>query len=109
MSRFTTVVTGGGSGLGRTRAFPSACSSTTRERRFPRYEQTADGVERTYALNHHAPFLLTHALLAAGAFAPAPRIINLSTFMEKRGKLDRADPDVAGTWEALTKGGAGDH
>lgn len=39
---------------------------------FPRYEQTPDGVERTYALNHHAPFLLTHALLAT-------------------------DPDVAGT------------
>ncbi|MGW6603441.1 SDR family NAD(P)-dependent oxidoreductase [Streptomyces sp. NPDC055036] len=64
---------------------------------FPRYEQTADGVERTYALNHHAPFLLTHALLAEGALAPQARIINISTFVEKRGKLDAADPDVAGT------------
>lgn len=64
---------------------------------FPRYEQTADGVERTYALNHHAPFLLTHALLAEGALTPQARIINMSSFVEKRGKLDAADPDVAGT------------
>lgn len=64
---------------------------------FPRYEQTPDGVERTYALNHHAPFLLTHGLLAEGALAPQARIITMSSFVEKRGKLDAADPDVAGT------------
>ncbi|MFD7662901.1 SDR family NAD(P)-dependent oxidoreductase [Streptomyces sp. NPDC059788] len=68
---------------------------------FPRYEQTADGAERTYALNHHAPFLLTHALLADGALAPNARIINLSTYVEKRGKLDTSDPDVAGrSWNS---------
>lgn len=64
---------------------------------FPKYERTPDGVERAHALNHHAPFLLTHALLAEGALAPGARIINLSTFLEKRGKLDTADPDVTGT------------
>ncbi|MEU9187781.1 SDR family NAD(P)-dependent oxidoreductase [Streptomyces sp. NPDC048484] len=64
---------------------------------FPRYEQTPDGVERTYALNHHAPFLLTHALLAEGALTPEARIINMSSFVEKRGKLNAANPDVAGT------------
>ncbi|WP_328827052.1 Rossmann-fold NAD(P)-binding domain-containing protein [Streptomyces ureilyticus] len=67
---------------------------------FPRYEQTADGAERTYAINHDAPFLLTHELLAAGVLTPEVRIINLSTFVEKRGKLDAQDPDVAGTsWD----------
>ncbi|GAA1299314.1 SDR family NAD(P)-dependent oxidoreductase [Streptomyces javensis] len=64
---------------------------------FPRYGQTPDGVERTYALNHHAPFLLTHSLLAAGTFTADARIVNLSTFVEKRGRLDTADPDVSGT------------
>ncbi|MER7697969.1 MULTISPECIES: SDR family NAD(P)-dependent oxidoreductase [unclassified Streptomyces] len=64
---------------------------------FPRYERTPDGVERTYALNHHAPFLLTHALLAEGVLAREARIINMSSFVEKRGRLDAADPDVAGT------------
>ncbi|MGW4202704.1 SDR family NAD(P)-dependent oxidoreductase [Streptomyces sp. NPDC004726] len=64
---------------------------------FPRYERTGDGAERTYALNHHAPFLLTHALLAQGALTSRARIINMSTYVEKRGRLDAADPDVAGT------------
>ncbi|MBU3868842.1 SDR family NAD(P)-dependent oxidoreductase [Streptomyces sp. 4503] len=64
---------------------------------FPRYGQTPDGVERTYALNHHAPFLLTHSLLATGTFTTDARIINLSTFVEKRGRLDTTDPDVSGT------------
>ncbi|MFC4334329.1 SDR family NAD(P)-dependent oxidoreductase [Salininema proteolyticum] len=64
---------------------------------FPRYERTTDGAERTYALNHHAPFLLTHALLATGTLTPQARIINMSSFVEKRGKLDPADPDVDGT------------
>ncbi|WP_113702299.1 SDR family NAD(P)-dependent oxidoreductase [Nonomuraea lactucae] len=64
---------------------------------FPRYGQTADGVERTYAVNHHAPFLLTHALLAEGALTAGARIVNLSSFVEKRGRLDASDPDVSGT------------
>ncbi|MFE4453270.1 SDR family NAD(P)-dependent oxidoreductase [Streptomyces sp. NPDC056796] len=64
---------------------------------FPRYGRTVDGGERTYAINHHAPFLLTHALLTEGALAPGARVINLSTFVEKRGRLDTTDPDVAGT------------
>ncbi|GAA2097824.1 SDR family oxidoreductase [Streptomyces albiaxialis] len=64
---------------------------------FSRYEETPDGVERTYALNHHAPFLLTHALLAEGALTREARIINMSSFVEKRGRLDATDPDVAGT------------
>lgn len=64
---------------------------------FPKYQQTPDGAERTYAINHHAPFLLVHALLASGVFATDARIINLSTFVEKRGQLDVHDPDVAGT------------
>ncbi|MFJ3197687.1 SDR family NAD(P)-dependent oxidoreductase [Streptomyces griseoviridis] len=64
---------------------------------FPRYQQTPDGVERTYALNHHAPFLLTHALLAEKALTPDARIINMSSFVEKHARLDATDPDVAGT------------
>jgi NAD(P)-dependent dehydrogenase (short-subunit alcohol dehydrogenase family) len=64
---------------------------------FPRYEASPDGAERTYAVNHHAPFLLSHALLEAGALAPDARIVNLSSFVEKRGRLDVTDPDVLGT------------
>ncbi|MGJ6965647.1 SDR family NAD(P)-dependent oxidoreductase [Streptosporangium sp. G11] len=64
---------------------------------FPRYQETIDGIERTYAVNHHAPFLLTHALLTAGALADDARIINMSSFVEKRGRLNATDPDVSGT------------
>ncbi|WP_432069958.1 hypothetical protein [Streptomyces sp. AA1529] len=64
---------------------------------FTCYEQTTDAVERSYAFNHHAPFLLTHAPVANGVRTLSARIINLSTFVERRGKLDTRDPDVAGT------------
>ncbi|MEU9603206.1 SDR family NAD(P)-dependent oxidoreductase [Streptomyces sp. NPDC048057] len=64
---------------------------------FARYGETPDGAERTHAVNHHAPFLLTHALLAADAFAADARVVNLSTFVEKRGRLDENAPDVLGT------------
>ncbi|MEU5977144.1 SDR family NAD(P)-dependent oxidoreductase [Streptomyces sp. NPDC047315] len=63
---------------------------------FARYGETPDGAERTHAVNHHAPFLLTHALLAADAFAADARVVNLSTFVEKRGRLDASAPDVLG-------------
>ena len=33
---------------------------------------TADGLERTFALNHLAPFLLTHLLSTASSTAPRP-------------------------------------
>ncbi|MBE1470370.1 hypothetical protein [Kibdelosporangium phytohabitans] len=54
-------------------------------------------MERAHALNHHAPFLLTHSLLASDSFAADARIIDISSFVEKRALLDPADPDVTGT------------
>jgi NAD(P)-dependent dehydrogenase (short-subunit alcohol dehydrogenase family) len=64
---------------------------------FPDYAETADGGERTHALNHHAPFLLTHLLLSSGALAPQARVVTVSSALEARGKLDHDDPDVLGT------------
>ncbi|WP_399896408.1 SDR family NAD(P)-dependent oxidoreductase [Streptomyces sp. BBFR51] len=64
---------------------------------YPRYEQTPDGVERTHAINHVAPFLLTHTLLAAGAFAEHARIVNIASSVARRGGLDPREPDVTGT------------
>ncbi|MGW4941869.1 SDR family NAD(P)-dependent oxidoreductase [Actinoplanes sp. NPDC004185] len=63
---------------------------------FPRYAETADGVERTHALNHLAPFQLTHLLLADGLFAADARIITISSDLVTRGRLDADDPDVTG-------------
>jgi NAD(P)-dependent dehydrogenase (short-subunit alcohol dehydrogenase family) len=40
---------------------------------------TADGLERTFALNHLAPFLLTNLLLDLLQASPAARIVNVSS------------------------------
>ena len=45
---------------------------------FARRELTADGIERTFAINHLAPFLLTHLVLDLIRSAPAGRIVNLT-------------------------------
>lgn len=37
---------------------------------------TVDGVERTFAVNHLAPFLLTHLLVDLLVAAPAARVVN---------------------------------
>ena len=52
---------------------------------------TADGLERTFALNHLAPFLLTSLLLdRLTASAPA-RIITVSSGAHARGRIDFDD------------------
>jgi NAD(P)-dependent dehydrogenase (short-subunit alcohol dehydrogenase family) len=63
---------------------------------FPTYAETVDGVERTHALNHLAPFHLTHLLLADGLLSPTARIITISSDLVTRGRLDPDDPDVIG-------------
>jgi NAD(P)-dependent dehydrogenase (short-subunit alcohol dehydrogenase family) len=52
---------------------------------------TADGLERTFALNHLAPFLLTGLLLdRLTASAPA-RIVTVSSGVHARGRIDFGD------------------
>jgi NAD(P)-dependent dehydrogenase (short-subunit alcohol dehydrogenase family) len=52
---------------------------------------TADGLERTFALNHLAPFLLTNLLLdRLTASAPA-RIVTVSSGAHARGRIDFED------------------
>src|SRR5438309_6526138 len=52
---------------------------------------TADGLERTFALNHLAPFLLTNLLLdRLTASAPA-RIVTVSSGAQARGRIDVDD------------------
>jgi retinol dehydrogenase 14 len=52
---------------------------------------TADGLERTFALNHLAPFLLTNLLLdRLKASAPA-RIVNVSSHVQAEGRIEFDD------------------
>jgi NAD(P)-dependent dehydrogenase (short-subunit alcohol dehydrogenase family) len=45
---------------------------------FARRELTVDGIEKTFAINHLAPFLLTHLLLDLVRAAPAGRIVTVA-------------------------------
>lgn len=55
---------------------------------FPKREETVDGFERTLALNHLAPFLLTHELLELLKESAPARIVNVSSAAHLRGKID---------------------
>lgn len=60
---------------------------------------TADGRELTMAVNHDAPFLLTHLLLPALARSADPRVVNVSSIAHARGHIDVDDIDMARGWD----------
>lgn len=51
---------------------------------FDRRELTVDGIEKTFATNHLAPFLLTHHLLPLLIAAPAGRIVAVASEIYSR-------------------------
>ncbi|MCC6748880.1 MAG: SDR family NAD(P)-dependent oxidoreductase [Deltaproteobacteria bacterium] len=52
---------------------------------------TVDGFELTMAVNHFAPFLLTHLLLPALEGSGHGRVVHVSSVAHTRGELDLAD------------------
>ncbi|UQA60973.1 SDR family oxidoreductase [Polyangium aurulentum] len=52
---------------------------------------TAEGHETTFAVNHLAPFLLTHLLLPALERSDAARIVTVSSIAHNRGQIDFND------------------
>ena len=52
---------------------------------------TADGLERTFALNHLAPFLLTSLLLDRLKRSAPARVVTVSSHVHARGRMDFAD------------------
>ncbi len=56
---------------------------------------TADGREMSMAVNHDAPFLLTHLLLARLRASKDPRVVNVSSVAHTRGRIDVDDIDMA--------------
>ncbi|RDD85321.1 SDR family NAD(P)-dependent oxidoreductase [Streptomyces parvulus] len=52
---------------------------------------TVDGLERTFALNHLAPFLLTSLLLDQLKATPSSRIVNLASQSYSWGRIDFED------------------
>lgn len=52
-------------------------------------QETHDGFEMTFGVNHLAPFLLTNLLLAK--LAAGSRVVNVSSAVHKRGRIDFDD------------------
>jgi NAD(P)-dependent dehydrogenase (short-subunit alcohol dehydrogenase family) len=52
---------------------------------------TADGLERTFALNHLAPFLLTHLLLGRLRESAPARVVTVSSGAHTMGRIDFDD------------------
>ena len=52
---------------------------------------TADGLERTFALNHLAPFLLTHLLLDRLTHSSPARVVTVSSQAHTQGRIDFDD------------------
>jgi retinol dehydrogenase-14 len=52
---------------------------------------TADGLERTFALNHLAPFLLTHLLLDRLTRSAPARVVTVSSNAQAQGRIDFDD------------------
>ena len=62
--------------------------------------ETVDGMELTWAVNHVAPFLLTHLLLPR--LRDGGRIVNVSSIAHSRGRLSRADPSLSRGFDGYT-------
>ena len=52
---------------------------------------TADGLEHTFALNHLAPFLLTHELLDLLVASAPARVVTVSSGAQSMGRIDLDD------------------
>ena len=56
-----------------------------------RREETVDGIERQFAVNHLAPFLLTNLLLDRLAESAPARVVIVASQVERGGEIDLAD------------------
>jgi len=63
--------------------------------------ETADGVERTLAVNHLAPYLLTHELLDIVLASAPARIVMTGSEMHRRGSIDFEDLQFERDYDAL--------
>jgi retinol dehydrogenase 12 len=68
---------------------------------FSDFKLTEDGFERQWAINHLAPFLLTHLLLPALQKTPEARIINISSDSHFHGKIHFKDVNLQHNYHGL--------
>ena len=63
---------------------------------------TGDGHETTFQVNHLAPFLLTHGVMAALKAAPVARVVNVSSVAHQRGRVDLKDLSAEQRFDAFS-------
>jgi NAD(P)-dependent dehydrogenase (short-subunit alcohol dehydrogenase family) len=61
---------------------------------------TADGLERTFALNHLAPFLLTNLLLDRLTHSAPARVVTVASNAQAQGRIDFDDLQGERSWSA---------
>jgi retinol dehydrogenase-14 len=59
---------------------------------------TVDGLEHTFALNHLAPFLLTHLLVDRLVESAPARVVTVSSDAQRLGRIDFADLQGERSW-----------
>ena len=62
---------------------------------------TDDGYEKTLAVNHLAPYLLTHELLDRLRSSAPARVVSTSSTVHRRGEIDFDDLQLAAGYDAL--------
>ena len=63
--------------------------------------ETADGIERTLAVNHLAPYLLTHDLLDTLRSSAPARIVTTGSELHRRAELDLDDLQFESEYDAV--------
>ena len=66
-----------------------------------RYSETADGIETVFAVNHLAPFLLTHLLLGRLVESGPARIVNVASDVHRWGRIDFDDLGRRGRYRGM--------
>ena len=64
-------------------------------------EKTVDGLERTFATNHLAYFVLTDKLLPSLRNAPKARIVNVASEAHRQGSIDFDDLQFEKRWSGM--------
>ncbi len=78
------------------RVLVNNAGTATRERRV-----TAEGMEETFAVNHAAPFLLTHLLRDALVSAAPARVVTVSSLAHRGGRLALTDLTYEQGWSSF--------
>ena len=65
------------------------------------FTQTSDGIEMQWAVNHLAPFLLTHELLPLLEQTPLSRVVTVSSGSHYGGRLNLEDPQLRHHYSGL--------